>query len=214
MKENVLENPVELRSAVTSPHFEDRRVVMRAQRVVPLDEIRTKLRLRKLLYLGGAFAIAIVLGAASALIAIHIQRNGASATQIQLTGNTQPETADTADTQAAVDTPSPATDEQVSIEPAVTPVDEPKRQAAPAQRPRVVASQNEPLAPRRDGRGGVEPSEEEQLEQVRESVLYDQWQERRMRRAARRERRRNRDGRDLSRIDELFEGQRRPQRPY
>lgn len=225
MKENVFDNPVELRSAVSPPRFEDRRVVMRAERVVPLAEIRTKLRLRKLLYLGGAFAIAIVLGAATALIAVHVQRSGATKTQIQLTNNTETETADTADTQAAVAGgpvhPAPQTDaalseDEASLEPVVKPVVEAKRQTPPpAERPRIVAGQNQPLEPRdRDRDRGVEPSDEEQLEQIRESVLYDQWQERRMRRAARRERRRNRDGRDLSRIDELFEGPRRPERPY
>lgn len=222
MKENVFENPVEVRAAVASPHFEDRRVVMRAQRVVPLAEIRTKVRLRKVLYLGGAFAIAVVLGAATALIAVHVQRNGAngaSATQIQLTNNTPAETettetTETLDTQDAAAAPvdaatdSTLTEEEAAIEPVVKPVVEPKRQTPQPQRPRIVASENQPLEPRDRG---VEPSEEERLEQIRESILYDRWQERRARRAARRERR-NRG--DLSRVDELFEGPRRPERPY
>jgi hypothetical protein len=41
-EEELFENPVELRTAMSPPHFEDRRVVRRAQPVVPLNEIRAK----------------------------------------------------------------------------------------------------------------------------------------------------------------------------
>ena len=220
MKENVFENPVEVRSTVASPHFEDQRVVQRAQRVVPLDEIRTKVRLRRIWYLGGAFAIAIILGAATALVAVRIQRAGETApAQIQLTTNTQPEEANTSETETAATTPSDPQMEPASLveeedKPSDTedkPETTPKKQTPPAQRPRVAEREFEPLEPRRRG---VEPSEEEQLEQIRESMLYERWQERRARRAARREQRRNRGGdRDLSNVDELFEGPRRPERP-
>jgi hypothetical protein len=54
-------------------------------------------------------------------------------------------------------------------------------------------------------------SEEEDLNRIRDSVLFDEWQERRARRVMRRERRRNeRNHRDLSNLDEIFEGRRRP----
>ncbi len=220
MKENVFDNPVELRSAVPPPHFDDQRVVWRAQRVVPLAEIYTKLRLRRIWFLSGAFAIAIMLGAASALVAVHIKRLGANSTsQIQLTTNTQAETntseTDTVATQADPQVDSefdeaPLVDEETPSQPEVKPVMALKKQTPTVQRPRVVERDIEPL---RSERRGVEPSEEEQLEQIRESVLYDRWQERRARRAARRERR-NRGDRDLSNVDELFEGPRRPERPY
>jgi outer membrane biosynthesis protein TonB len=218
MKENVFENPVEVRSTVSPPRFDDQRVVQRAQRVVPLDEIRTKTRLRRIWFLGGAFAIALVLGAASALVAVYIKRASATATsQIQLTTNTQPEpnTTATPETVAAQSDPQmePASlvDEETPEE--ETPEDKAEvkpvqKQTPPVQRPRVVAREVEPLEPRRRG---VEPTEEEQLEQIRESILYERWQERRARRAERREQRRNRGGeRDLTHVDELFEGPRRP----
>ena len=193
MKENVLENPVKIRTAVSSPHFDDRRVMLRAQRVVPLAEIRTRLRLRKLLYLGGAFAIAIVLGAASALVAVHFKRSSSATNTPTVVETTDPE---------------PITE---PMEAAVIPVAPPKKQTTIVERPKIAAKQNIPLEP---VRRGVEPSETEQLEQIRESVLYDQWQERRQRRVTRREQRRNRSDRDLSRIDELFEGPRRSERPH
>jgi hypothetical protein len=53
-------------------------------------------------------------------------------------------------------------------------------------------------------------SEEERLQQIRDAVLYDEWQERRARRVMRRERRLDRyNHRDLSNLDEIFEGRRR-----
>jgi len=54
-------------------------------------------------------------------------------------------------------------------------------------------------------------NENEELQRIREAVLYDSWEERRARRAARRERRNRVDhhDRDLSNLDEIFEGQRR-----
>ncbi|HKR22884.1 MAG TPA: hypothetical protein VJS17_09830 [Pyrinomonadaceae bacterium] len=212
MKENVFENPIEVRTAVPSPHFDDRRVVQRAQRVVPLDEIRTRVRWRKFLYLGGALAIAMVLGAASALIAVHVKRSSSQVSQIQLTNNTEPETEITeTETAAATVQPETAT-EPVVEEPFKEPeiISTVKKQTPVDQRPRVVERENVPLTP--DTRG-VAPSEQEQLEQIRDAVLYERWQERRARRVARRERR-NRGDRDLSAVDEIFEGRRRQDRPY
>jgi hypothetical protein len=201
MNKAFADNPVELRTAVPAPHFDDRSVALRAQRVVPLEQIRTKLRLRRTLFLCGAFAVAIVLGAASALVAVRVKHNapGNEITQI-------PEIAFPTETSAVPVELNPIRDSseapvQQPTKPIVTP---PKRQEAVAERPRIVR--------RDDDRPAVQPSEEEQLEQIREAVLYERWQERRARRAARRERR-NRSDRDLSRVDELFEGPRRPERP-
>lgn len=218
MKENVFENPVELRSAVSPPHFDDQRVVQRAQRVVPLDEIRTKVRLRRIWFLGGAFAVALILGAAVALIAVRIQRAGTTATsQIQLTTNTQPETntsvpPETVTTEPQMEQASLVEEDTAAETEIKPPVISVKKETPPVQRSRVEERELEPLEP---GRRGRAPSEEEQLEQIRESIMYDRWQERRERRAERRrERRRNRGGdRDLTHVDELFEGPRRPERP-
>jgi hypothetical protein len=56
-----------------------------------------------------------------------------------------------------------------------------------------------------------QPSEEESLQQIRDAVLYDQWQERRARRVRRERRRAERyNHRDLSDLNEIFEGRRRP----
>jgi hypothetical protein len=183
------------------PHFDDRYVFRRAQQVVPLDKIRAQGRNRKLLFLGGAFAIAMMLGAASALLAVHLKQrsqithlNTDLAPEISAP-SPEPETAAAAPLESTVD-------EEIPAPPVKREVTPKKQQPAIAQRPRTVGSQPDE----------VQPTEEEQLEQIREAVLYDQWQERRMRRAARRERR-NRGDRDLSHVDEIFEGPRRRERP-
>jgi len=54
-------------------------------------------------------------------------------------------------------------------------------------------------------------SEKEDLRRIRDAVLTDEWQERRERRVARREQRRSQHReRDLSNLDEIFEGRRHP----
>ena len=185
------------------PHFDDRRVIQRAQQVVPLNKIRAHARNRKLWFLSGAFALAMMLGAVSALLAVHIKQRS----QItQTSSDSVPETIAPPETTAAtpVESPEPTADATVAEEaaPPVKRVETSRQQPMVADRPRIVRSRQ----------GEVEPSEEEQLEQIREAVLYDQWQERRARRAARRERRNGGD-RDLSRVDEIFEGPRRRDRP-
>ena len=218
MKEEIFENPVELRTSMPSPHFDDRRVAQRAQPVVPLAEIRTKQRLRRLWFLSGAFAIAMMLGAASALVAVRVKRIAAN-TEIPQIAEPQPETTATATAQLpAVEEPAIvdsdvasggqiADSATVEVEEAPVHRPAPKRQEPLAQRPRIVNSHRD--------RNAVQPSEEEQLQQIREAVLYEQWQERRARRAARRERRNRIYDRDLSNLNEIFEGpRRRPERPY
>lgn len=209
MKQQLFENPVELRRAVPAPHFNDRRVVQRAQRVVPLNEIRTKLRMRQLWFLSWAFALAMMLGAASALVAVRVKR---IAVNREISQIEEPETAvTTADAQPeSVQLDQIADSIEAPLQQPTKPiVTAPKRPEPLAQRPRVVGRDHEPLS----GYNGEQPSEDEQLQQIREAVLYEQWQERRARRAARRERRNRAGDRDLSHVDEIFEGPRRPERP-
>lgn len=210
MKEELFENPVEVRTHAPTPHFDDWRVAQRAQRVVPLDVIRLKLRVRRLLFIGGAFAIAVVLGAASALVAVQVKRISAPA---QISQIDEPVDEPDATTTVATEQPLPVDPAAESTVVEETPVQQPARPAPKrpetlATRPRIVSSHPEP-------RSVQQPSEEEQLQQIREAVLYERWQERRARRVARRERRNRGDDRDLSRVDEIFEGtRRRPDRPY
>ena len=102
------------------------------------------------------------------------------------------------DTPSPTPTESPITDEAVSEE-AVKKEPVVKRRA-------VVKHTQEPV----DLPDDPKITEDERLQQIRDSVLYDQWQERRARRVMRRERRLDRyNHRDLSNLDEIFEGRRK-----
>jgi hypothetical protein len=214
-KEEVFEESMNTGAQAEAPHFDDEQTLLSARQVVPLERIDAKVRRRRQWFLGGAFAAAMMLGAASALLASYLKlRNVNNAatevTQVELTATTpltpsieatgigEPESvANLEETEPLV------TDEEVAVEPAVEPKKEPvtRRRTVAQPQPDFVPSQ----APRM--------SEEDELDRIRDAVLYDEWQERRARRAIRRERRRERDNRDLSNLDEIFEGRRRRLNP-
>jgi len=193
---------------VRSPEFDDERTLLSARRVVPLNEIDAKVRRRRNWFLGGAFALAMMLGAASALVASYLRlRNVPSVATSEVS---EPDVA--LAPVAVVENPH-------SPEPAESPVTEEPDEALLAEE----APKKEPVAKRRtvvkhtqqpvELRDDPKISEEERLQQIRDAVLYDEWQERRARRVMRRERRLERyNHRDLSNLDEIFEGRRR-QRP-
>jgi len=179
---------------VLPPNFDDERTLQTARPVVSLKEIEAKVRRRRRWFLAGAFAVAMMFGAASALVGARLaQRNVPAATTSEMVEE------DIAPVPLAVveNTPSP--------EPTESPVTEPvvKRRA-------VVKHTEEPIALRDDPPDDPKVSEGERLQQIRDAVLYDQWQEQRARRVMRRDRRLdNYNHRDLSNLDEIFEGRRR-----
>ncbi|HJT28561.1 MAG TPA: hypothetical protein VJ784_14200 [Pyrinomonadaceae bacterium] len=179
------------------PHFNDERTVLTARRVVPLEKIEAKARHRRQWFLGVAFAIAMMLGAGSALVASYVKLRNAP--------QPAPEVAvepDDALAPVAVVQSSPT----ATPTPEETPVT-PKKE--PVTKHRIVPEQ--PILDRVEDRDERQASEAEQLQQIRDAVLYDEWQERRERRVQRRERRRadRYNHRDLSNLDEIFEGRRR-----
>lgn len=186
-----------------APQFDDERTILRARRVVPLQKIEAKARHRRQWFLGGAFALAMMLGAASALVASYLKLRNTPQTAIEVVAepDVTPEPVAVAESTPSA-TPSPEEEEQVAeTEPPVT------TKAAPKHRTVPVRDRVEPI----DDPDARQANEAEQLQQVRDAVLYDEWQERRARRVLRRERRRA-DGynhRDLSNLDEIFEGRRR-----
>jgi len=186
----------------TEPHFDDERTVRSAQPVVPLDKINAKVRHRRQWFLGGAFAIAMMLGAASALLASYLKLRHTPTAVAEVT-----EDADVAPAPlavAATATPESENIEQPMEEP--TPEVTPKKEA-PRHRMLVVKRNPEPVEQR-----DMQMSEDEELQRIRQAVLVDEWQERRARRVERRERRRQEryNHRGLSNLDEIFEGRRRP----
>ncbi len=163
---------------VEQPHFDDERTVLSARPVVPLQLIEAKVKHRRRWFLSGAFAMAMFLGAAAALASAYFKLRNVPDPEIQSLSVSS-----------------------VSDEIPQLPVVEviPQR---PKPRPR-----NTDKTDRRIEQPRI--SEDESLRQIRDSVLVDQWEERRARRVERRERRRaQHSDRDLSNIDEIFEGRR------
>jgi hypothetical protein len=173
-------------SLMEQPHFDDELTTLTARPVIPLQEIDAKVKHRRRWFLGGAFAIAMLLGAASALVSAYFKFRNIPDPEIQTLSVVEP----------IVETPSPAV-ETVEIVPE-RPQPRPKNADKRERTERVVIQE-------------PQFSEEEELRRIRDAVLTDQWEERRARRVARRERRRaqHRD-RNLSNIDEIFEGPHRP----
>jgi hypothetical protein len=167
---------------VQQPHFDDELTVLAARPVVPLQQIDARVKHRRRWFLGGAFAVAMFLGAASALISAYFKFRNAPEPQIE------------------------------SLSVLSLPEETPQ-----VQELAVITERPKPRPKHRDftNRPTVEPayeprlSEDEALHRIRDAVMIDQWQERRARRVERRERRRSQHhDRDLSNIDEIFEGPR------
>ena len=179
---------------VEQPHFDDERTVLTARPVVPLDAIDAKVTHRRRWFLGGAFAIAMLLGTASALISAYLKMRNVPDPEIQSL-SVLPVPEETPQLQTVAVLPErpkarPRARDNSSTNEAGP--DQAAMIAAPAtQRPHL--------------------SEKEALRQIRDAVLVDQWQEQRARRVERPELRRaqHRD-RNASNIDEIFEGARHP----
>ncbi|HET6972936.1 MAG TPA: hypothetical protein VFH96_02870 [Pyrinomonadaceae bacterium] len=189
------------------PNFDDERTLLAAQQVVPLEKINAKVRHRKQWFLGGAFAVAMMLGAASALLASYFKMRNVQPVPVEVTQEITP-VEEPAATVAAVEEPEEAVEEPKEE---VIPEESTPKKEAPVKRRTVVAAAkpNDSISEPSDTR---QLGEEDQLHQIRDAVLYDEWQERRARRVWRRERRRAEryNHRDLSNLDEIFEGRRRP----
>ena len=194
---------------VTPPDFDDERTLLSARPVVPLNEIDANVRRKRHWVLGGAFAIAMMLGAASALVASYLRlRNvptAAATSEVSAEQDVAPApVAVVENSRSPVPTESPVTEEQPADE-ALLEEEAPKKE--PAARRRTVVKHTQPPVEQRDD---PRISEDERLQQIRDAVLYDEWQERRARRVMRRERRLERyNHRDLSNLDEIFEGRRK-----
>ena len=188
------------------PHFDDERTLMSARPVVPLEKIEAKARHRRQWFLGGAFAIAMILGAASALVASYMKVRNVpeTTTELSVVSDVEPAPVEVAES-APVETPIVESENLGTSEtpPTVTP----KIESATRRRTVAAPHNTQPI----EDRDARQVSEEDELERIRDAVLYDQWQERRARRVRRERRRAERyNHRDLSNLNEIFEGRRRP----
>lgn len=211
MKEEAFNRSVNVSLPQVQPSFDDERTLLSARRVVPLEKIDAKERNRRHWLLGGAFALAMMLGAASALVASYLKlRNVSTTATSEITEVETPPASlavapDPANGEVALTEETAETTEQAAAA-EVTP------SKVPAVRRRATINRNTDLVRPRVVR---EMDEDAELDRIRQSILVDAWEERRARRAARRERRNRVDhhDRDLSNLDEIFEGRRR-RRPY
>jgi hypothetical protein len=174
-----------------------------------LNEIDAKVRRKRQWFLGGAFAIAMMLGATSALVASYLGlRNvptAATTAEVSEPDVAPAPLAVVENSPSPVPTESAVTEEQPADEALLEEEETPKKE--PVEKRRTVVKHTQPPVQQRDD---PQISEDERLQQIRDAVLYDEWQERRARRVMRRERRLERyNHRDLSNIDEIFEGRRR-----
>ena len=191
----------------TGPNFDDERTILSARRVVPLAKIEKRARHRRQWFLGGAFTLAMMLGAATALVSSYLKHRNAPQAAVE-----SAVVPDVAPAPVAVAASSPSDTPVIENEPTpesaeeTAPPETPKRESP---KRRVVAVRPNP-EPDKD-RDTTNMSESERLNRIRDAVLYDEWQERRARRVLRRERRSDRyNHRDLSNLNEIFEGRRRP----
>lgn len=186
-----------MKDQALAPKFDDERTLQSARRVVSLQVIEAKVRSRRRWFLGGAFTVAMMLGAVSALAMSYIRMRS---TPAPVTNEVSQGDVPDAPVAAAVNplpTESPAADET-----------EPPKSEPVVKRRTAVKHAEQPI----DLPDDSSISEHERLQQIRDAVLYDQWQEQRARRVSRRERRLDRynNHRDLSNLDEIFEGHKRP----
>lgn len=188
---------------IEQPHFDDELTVLTARPVVPLEEIEAKVKHRRRWFLSGAFALAMLLGAASALVSAYFKLRNIPDPETQATATLTVAEPEPTATEQPVEASMLPVVEKVDEQPSPTPTPVPKRPARVATTEHTNHSVIEPRL-----------NEEDELRRIRDSVLIDEWQERRARRVERRERRERRraqrSGRDLSNLDEIFEGPRRP----
>jgi len=201
------ESAIDSPNLASEPHFDDERTLISARPVVPLEKINAKARNRKRWFLGGAFAVAMMLGAASALLASYLKMRNVQNVPAEVMQVDVPEEPVAIAENPPAETPVATVDETANTEELISAETTPKK--APVKRRPVVAAKPDEYM----GIPTRRMSEDDSLQQIRDTVLYDEWQERRARRVWRRERRRAErynNHRDLSNLDEIFEGRRRP----
>ena len=186
MKVQISENLVVLSQLAGEPHFDDERTILTARPVVPLDQIDRKLKPKRRWFVAGAFVVAMLLGGASGIISAYFKLREVPESPVaqvnvptqaaseEPLASTVPEAALTEESNASFLPTLPVLEEQPSK------LVIPKRVVRP--RP-VTRSTNHSVTP--------QPlSEDEDLRRIRQAVLIDELQGRRMRDAERRERRR------------------------
>jgi len=182
MKEQAHKNSFAPSQPTSVPYFDDERTILTARPVVPLDQIDKKLKRKSRWFVAGAFAVAMLLGVASGLISAYFKLrevreslvaqvdDPAQAASEDQVASTVPEVALSEESNASLLLTSPLLEEQPAK--LVTP----KR----VVRPRPVKRSTNPSVT-------SQPlSEDEELSRIRQAVLIDEFQRRRIRGTERR----------------------------
>lgn len=182
---------------VSEPHFNDERTIQTARPVVPLT-VFSRLLTRRRLALAGAFVLAALLGAGSALAIIQLRKPVP-------TSALQASDQEVSDEQPVAEVPPAEDNTQFSQE------------QSPAVRDLEIETGSVTTRRSTRARRAVMPNASQSPPKVTVSIktnesqpqarLVDEWQERRQRRV-RPDRPNNHHQRDLFRIREIFEGPR------
>jgi hypothetical protein len=190
------------------PHFDEEWTLLTARPVVPLEEVKTKKRKSRLIRLIGLFGAALLLGAVSALVVVSFERFQAVKPALVEAANEEPSLPTPEEEVVATsETNVPEASESPEVPPTVAP-----KTVAVVHSKTKAAERRVEEAPA-TGQNDSEVDEDTALREQSRAILFDEmrgrWEERRARRIRRLERReRSGRGRDLRRIDEIFEGRR------
>jgi hypothetical protein len=204
------------------PHFVEEGTILSARPVVPLEDIRARVRHRRSLALTGALALAVLFGACAALLIAHLEQRPL---EPSVTASSQPaELPVDGNSSGQIET-TPSVTENDTESPSDSPLvaNSQREQARGGVASTTAASSRRPLPRAADSRlsrnvskaNAVvnEPDDETvQPSADQRSRRLERWEEKRLRRETLRDRRAvDRDsGDDLFRIREIFEGPRRP----
>lgn len=210
-----------------APHFDDERTLRAARRVVPLEQVAivskaSNVSHRRQLVIGAAFALAILLGAGVALLSVYVRQSNIETSAGAAAESEEPQPLETATVPSSTVAKShedAAISHVVAGNPdELTNASIVAKERRVEERPGRTTSQSVKALPRDEADVRKERDDsfdpgDDGMRNDRKPVLVEQWEERRSRREMRRERR-GRDAypnRDLFRIDEIFQGSRRPE---
>ena len=211
---------------MSAPHFDDERTLRAARRVVPLEQVAivskaARASHRRRLVIGAAFAVAILLGAGVALLSVYLRQSNIETSAGAAAAIEEAQPLETATVPSS--TVAEGQEDSVSSHVVTGNPDEQTNASIAAkarrveERPGRTTSQTVKTVPRDEANDRTElddsfDSGDEGMRNDRNPVVVDQWQETRSRREMRRERSRDAyHNRDLFRIDEIFQGSRRPE---
>jgi hypothetical protein len=191
------------------PHFDDELTLVTAQPVVPLELIAAEQTRKKRWLLAGAFALSLLLGAGSALLAIRIKRQVSEPVVVDSALTEESVPTKNEDSAQILGGETPVLAARVEeLEPLESEEEEPvaaaiSKGAERNQSKKVVTAhrnttRNQPVKQSVDDNDSKQES----------ARLVDQWEERRARRVSKRDRRERRQRQDLFRIGDIFEGSR------